>query len=57
MLKPLFGVTYISYFDLFPVAQGEKKFFLSCKHNNGKKKVLSFIILGNMSNKFASSEE
>ena len=38
MLKPLFGVTYISYFDLFPVAQGEKKIFLSCKHNNGKKK-------------------
>lgn len=47
------------YFLLWFASSGSrwKKFFLSFKHNNGEKKVLSFIILGNMSSKFASSEE
>lgn len=56
MLKPPFGVTCVSYLDLLLVAQGEKREFhpLSITMKN---KVLSFITLGNMSNKFASSEE
>lgn len=56
MFRPPFGVTYISYFDLLPVAQGEKKNFYPVSITM-EKKVLSFMILGIMSNKFASSEE
>ena len=36
MLKPPFGVTYVSYLDLLLVAQGEKREFSSLKHNNEK---------------------
>lgn len=37
-LRSLFGVTYISYFDLLPVAQGEKNFFYPLSITVGKKK-------------------